>query len=69
MILLLPNISFGQNYNTCSEFNKNVDTTITFTVGDSSYFTVQADEIPNEVVIKVAQSIDGFKGLILNKRT
>jgi flagellar protein FlaG len=26
-------------------------------------------QIPNEVVIKVAQSIDGFKGLILNKRT
>jgi flagellar protein FlaG len=26
-------------------------------------------QIPNEVVIKVAQSIDGFKGLILNKKT
>jgi flagellar protein FlaG len=26
-------------------------------------------QIPNEVVIKVAQSIDGFKGLMLNKQT
>jgi flagellar protein FlaG len=25
-------------------------------------------QIPNEVVIKVAQSIDGFKGLMLNKK-
>jgi uncharacterized FlaG/YvyC family protein len=25
-------------------------------------------QIPNEVVIKVAQSIDDFKGLMLNKK-
>jgi hypothetical protein len=53
LILLLPNLSFGQQqYTNCSQFVHNYETINTFfSVGDSSYYNVEADEILDSVVL------------------